>query len=347
MFNTTTQPKTMLQIILLLQIIVFYFVVISANITSLSDLEAVTQAMRLSLLFQGTIGCLQFGLGRNFLLFSSGPGAGETITVDGQGDEAILRAFGTVGKPNAFGDTVGQLLLINLALLTVSKRRMFPDLLSILVGVGALVFSFSRGAWISTTVAMMIYLLILARRHRQLFVRAFLISSPIVAAVGVFLLPYIQQRFRADDHNAAESRVPLLSMAWSMFEDYPVFGAGGNTYKNIMYHYVPKDSGKLYVDQVHNMYLLVLAECGLVGFLAFVAFLFRMFRDALFCMRSGNSALLGAVALAVLLALVEAAVHMNFEAFATKMDMSTLVMYGAILAAGKRLAARRGRGESC
>jgi O-antigen ligase len=100
------------------------------------------------------------------------------------------------------------------------------------------------------------------------------LAIPVLALLPVFLL-------RADaNHQAAyEERMNLTRVAWEMHETHPIVGVGFGTYDSVKREYLPPDwKGWLYT--VHNRYLLILAETGLVGLGSFVIWLLMLLRVA-------------------------------------------------------------------
>jgi len=72
-------------------------------------------------------------------------------------------------------------------------------------------------------------------------------------------------------------RLHLIQSALEMVRKYPIFGIGPNIYALVMKDYVP-----FFLTQerwiVHNHYLLVWAELGTIGLIAFLIVIFSLFR---------------------------------------------------------------------
>ncbi len=71
-----------------------------------------------------------------------------------------------------------------------------------------------------------------------------------------------------------------------IFEDHPVKGAGLGALVAVYPRYETLYDGKL-VDHVHNDYMEMLAETGVLGGLCGLAFLWILFREAKSVLRSG------------------------------------------------------------
>ena len=77
------------------------------------------------------------------------------------------------------------------------------------------------------------------------------------------------------------SRITLAKGAFAMIQGHPLLGVGANNYSLSMPEYDPFDFGnQRRVVIVHDIYLLVAAETGLVGLAAFLWFLASLFVQA-------------------------------------------------------------------
>ena len=77
-------------------------------------------------------------------------------------------------------------------------------------------------------------------------------------------------------------RVSMIRGAAHVFEDHPIDGAGLGALVAVYPRYETLYDGKL-VDHVHNDYIEMLAETGLLGGICGLAFLWILFRQARTC----------------------------------------------------------------
>jgi len=140
-------------------------------------------------------------------------------------------------------------------------------------GVGVL-FSFSRGAWLSFLVGLFIVLALLNRKW--LFRGAILLS--LVLGLLFFTSSSFEQRIRSFHFSENQERFELWQAAWRMFLDSPWFGQGYHSFGarfeaftdlHVKNPQVPRDT--------HYMYLDFLATTGALGFTAFISFLISTF----------------------------------------------------------------------
>jgi O-antigen ligase len=209
-------------------------------------------------------------------------------------------------------------------------------LLSVFLGFWGLVFSGSRGGWLSCSAALLVYFMFAVWRHKarrmQLLGGAIVLTALVSLAAG----PLIMTRLSSDDRNAAGSRIPIMGIAFEMIRAHPILGVGVNTYHSVMRSYVPKNYEANYVDQVHNTYLLVLAEMGIVGFVAAFFLMRNLFREAFSCFRTSVEGFQGALGLGLMLVLVQVLVHSMVEAYIAKMPIASLLVLAGLATAARR-----------
>ena len=138
----------------------------------------------------------------------------------------------------------------------------------------ALILSQSRGGLISCAIALGLQLVLLWKlRSRSTEVLQGLgVLALLAAIVGVALAPRILTRFSYAQRDAPE-RFELWQDSARIVRDYPLFGAGLGTYRDVLPNYRPQKDfffvagipQPAAVNYAHNDYLQLLAECGFVG----------------------------------------------------------------------------------
>ena len=254
--------------------------------------------------------------------------------------DANGRVEGTLGSPNTAASYFAVMLPVVLGVLLTrwpARYRMLA-VLALGLGVVGLVLTMSRGGWLSTAVAVA-FLCVAAwlRGRLSLLVPAAMLLS----GLSVYLLfsQPITDRLFQDDNGAARSRLPLMSMSFRMFEMPPLFGVGPNNQTVAMRPYAQSAAfrgGFVYV--VHNRYVQVLVETGIVGLLAFLFFLFSTLRRgwrAWIC-DAGN---LSAVALGLTAGLLGDMIHMNMDTFSGRFQVQQLWLVAGLIIALSRLTA--------
>lgn len=235
------------------------------------------------------------------------------IRVDHAASGKFTRVGGTIGAPNEAGGYLSVVLSVAVSVLFVKVERKYKWLAAAVLAFGgaALVFTLSRGAWTAFVLATILFFCSMGLRKRISF-------RPLIsfAAILLFLyLPFhgeINNRLISDDRGSAESRVPLMNLAFRMIADNPILGVGSNNFSAAMVDYLTPEfrSGFLYI--VHNKYLLVWSEIGPGGLLAYLAFLIGILQMGRACWRQGDP-FLSTLALGITVAVIGDMVHQNVE----------------------------------
>lgn len=135
--------------------------------------------------------------------------------------------------------------------------------------------TFSRATWLAATVALL-GLLWLYPRFAGRFVGIMAPVIILVLASGVFAwqVQFAQQRLQSEEAQySALSRLPVAYAAIRMFQARPVFGWGYENFDRFDYKFQRRVGNLIYPQEdhaSHNLYLTILAEQGMVGFLLFV-----------------------------------------------------------------------------
>lgn len=141
-----------------------------------------------------------------------------------------------------------------------------------LLALACLGLTYSRGAWLSFVVS--IVLLSLNNWKRFALAMVFILGFVLLFAPGMFeARPSIGTFHEFLINN---NRLLYWRGAVEIIKDYPLVGAGLNTYSRVRSQYEIMWGG-----YPHNCYLQMLAEVGSLGFVAFLWMLFCLFKGAL------------------------------------------------------------------
>jgi O-antigen ligase len=251
--------------------------------------------------------------------------------------QGFMRIGGTLGSPNQTAAFLGFMLTPAAALLFSNFESAHKWLARAVLGLGgvALILTFSRGGWVACVFAMSLLCLFSWRR------RGLSLKTPLAVLVILVLLylPFhdvISMRLFGDDRGSAESRIPLMKLAFRIIEDNPVLGVGSNNFQLVMYHYLTSEFRKGFRYAVHNKYLLVLAETGIGGFLAYLIFLLFTLRNGWRCWTLKDS-LLSPLALGFAAALAGHMVQMGVEVFRGRPITQLVWLVAGLLVAMHRI----------
>lgn len=211
------------------------------------------------------------------------------------GDERWLRAYGAFGWPNSLGIYLATIFILGIILIChsrasgnlegkVDSRFHGGDNLWLLVGQNiilvGLFFSFARGAWVAAAVGI-IFLLVKKHTSKSLWQQIGIYALTFIALLFIFK-PLVFSRL---DLNNRLEKMSLTQRVTQRTEFQQVFaknyfvGSGPGNYTTVLHDLYPKYFvGDL--KPVHNIYLLFIAEWGVLG--VFLLSFLLLYRQKLF-----------------------------------------------------------------
>lgn len=202
-------------------------------------------------------------------------------------NQLILRPYGTFPHPNVLG---GYLLLSSILLLN------FKDLINnylikifLLVTTIGILISFSRVATLTWLVFLFTYFLIsIGKKYKNPKINTSFVKKKsivylifLIFFLSLFSNPIFIERltlFSFSDESVTQ-RVALMKSSMDMIIKNPVFGVGINNFLNNL---SPEFNNPLLIQPVHNIFLLVFSQIGLLGFILFLFILIKSFIISLF-----------------------------------------------------------------
>jgi O-antigen ligase len=196
-----------------------------------------------------------------------------------------------MGHPNILAPYMLLLSPMFACLAFASRQRLEKLLfgLAATIGFSAAVFSLSRVAWLLTAFELALLAVVLVATSVLSAKRAIGLGVVSLLLVSIALAPFaekIERRLMGDFSESIKFRTRHDSMALKIFEESPVFGIGPSNYLTELVKYEPGMDefleqaeivrlglGIRVICAVHNLYLLILSETGLVGFLSLIWFM--------------------------------------------------------------------------
>lgn len=221
---------------------------------------------------------------------------GTRLVFEEAGGVHAFRPSGFLHHPNVLADYLVFLLPTILSFTLLGKRaigiRTWIVAATLLAGgFLALIVSLSRGGWVAFFGAALFLLYTGHRRgiidKRQL---AWIGGAAATVAIAVLLVyPTVYFRLTLSDELSTKSRVEMIKQATLIISRYPMAGVGLGSYNHAAQVNIPASFANLnhwYRDGllkgvVHNKYLLVAAEQGLVGLALFALLLWRALKTLL------------------------------------------------------------------
>ncbi|WP_175562049.1 O-antigen ligase family protein [Anaerocolumna xylanovorans] len=109
---------------------------------------------------------------------------------------------------------------------------------------------------------------------------------------GLFLIlmrvfPVLYETFNrfSESDDISTGRFDMWNLAWGLFKEHPIIGIGWGRYVHIMAG--PLGINPDFATSVHNVYLQLLCEIGLVGFVIFLYAMLSCYIKTIQCLKSG------------------------------------------------------------
>jgi O-antigen ligase len=309
------------------------FVYLARVVRTHDDLLFAASFLVAGLLAESLVMCWQW--------FGHAPTVALPNVAPGQALPSVLfdeRMTGTFGSPNAAGSFLAMFLPLAATMAVMPVRRALRALAVAAFGFGtfALVVTFSRGAWIAFTIAFAFLVVMAVRRG--------LVKANLVLGLGaaglismVALRTMVWERVFGADAGSTQSRFPLFDIAWRLISEHPVTGVGANNFAVALRDFFTPEFGQTWLYIVHNDYVLVLAEAGVVALAAYLVFLGSIFVRAAPALRA-RDAVASPIAVALVAGVIGRLLHMSFDVFNGRAQVEGLVVAAALVAVAGRLA---------
>lgn len=212
------------------------------------------------------------------------------------------RVAGVGEQPNMLGAFVVDYVFLFMGIMFVKLRRFiyWVAVLPFIWGIKAVLFSFSRGAYIAFVTATLVFSFI---RSKFLFIAV--IGILLFVATNRWVLPQaVRERidmtvtgeelysYQAEFEPSAERRVEAWKSAFYLIKNKPLLGYGIGMVGTYLFYYAGIGMG-----DVHNSFILLAAEFGVVTLLVFLLCILMGFRISWFIYRHSKDDILKGTAL--------------------------------------------------
>ncbi len=247
--------------------------------------NSILKGLCAALLLQAVIGIIEFNLQSHKFLAAFNlhwPGlidaasAGASILKfpDGQN---FLRVYGTFPHPNMLGGFVVICVTAVIAIIIKQEKISWPILLLLLPATFLLIVTFSRSAWIGAAIFFLILMIKLWRSEHK---KILLICSIMVSVTLLTLIP-LRQLFISrttvpttpTEEFSLVGRIWLSQQALEYAKERPLTGVGIGSF---VIQLAEREGERNFVEPVHNIPLLILAELGIVGVILLLAICISM-----------------------------------------------------------------------
>ena len=210
---------------------------------------------------QGSIGGILYFFGEREFSQST-PGIANA-SING---ELMLRPYGTFPHPNVLAGylVIAMAITISNIKYQISNIKKTFYFSAFIIGTIALFLTMSR-------VAILIWILFLFAKIYSAFKYKFLSLLTLFGFLSIILLSPLSQRFInvSPMDQSVQLRKELVQISFTMIKRNPLFGVGLNNFLV---------NTASYLQPVHDIYLLIAAQIGIVGLLMFLWFIGKTFK---------------------------------------------------------------------
>ena len=196
----------------------------------------------------------------------------------------ILRPSGTLPHPNILGGFLGAAIFTTsfLFIERAGKQKIFIAA-ALLIQIFAVFLTYSRAALFGLLGGSVLYFILLLKwkTPKKTVIHLALVIAFACATSTAALYEQIKERggiLNQNEYVAKASNIPRLQyqkLALSMAKKRPLTGHGWGQFLTEL-EPIEKETSTIPLQRVHNIYLLILAEVGIPGLLAFGAFLISL-----------------------------------------------------------------------
>jgi putative inorganic carbon (hco3(-)) transporter len=330
LLNAEFPDLTVLELIRLATLFIIFFLVM--NFRSNKMISVFMFCLGMGVILQALIAFYQYKTGHTL-----GLGVfGEKTLIEQDIGYVANRATGTIGHPNILAYFFEILIPCMFAMLVV-ERSFFLKLwygCCVFLGVIGLFTTLSRAAWLTLPFSMgVVFLVLFKDRLWKLKTFMFLFfGATLLLIILAFAYPTIERRFTHTDYGSAKARTPMNIAALSIVRQFPVIGVGLNNCAAVFKRFDTTGHARILrgvAHVVHNMYLQIWLEVGLIGLLMFL-YIFIAAAVIAWRLLFRVSQWRRGVLIGVLCGLMAQGFHCFFDpGFKTMMNMCMLV-YGLI-----------------
>jgi O-antigen ligase len=114
-------------------------------------------------------------------------------------------------------------------------------------------------------------------RNKKIIYTSVMFSFVIMAG-AIYNLENLYARFFDAPESSTTSRLILAKIALNMFVEHPIIGVGWNNFVDVMEKYDEFGASRSFRYPAHNMYLLVMAETGVLGIASYLFLIFGVYK---------------------------------------------------------------------
>ncbi len=205
------------------------------------------------------------------------------ISVLRAGDLTYVRPYGLLPHPNLLaGSLMIGVLAAGVWMVSIKRGRQAVGVIAGVMGLAAVLLTFSRSAWgglVVGAIAMLPFAVrkLVVMKSRAAWIGgvaagglALIVGVGVLAAYQPFLLARTGQVTESIEMRSVADRIVFIDFAFQSIKERPIMGVGIGNFPWRTSYYIVETFYDLRGDNVHNIYLSVWAELGTVGLVLYV-----------------------------------------------------------------------------
>jgi len=253
------------------------------------DLEAaILEASRVSSLIPLSLMLTMLVRGKVLQIISYWPWMGVFLVVIGNAFQLFRE--GRLESTIQYANALALIFLVNIliSLLSFAKVKSYLQLVLLTVNATGLLLTFSRSVWILWMISVVVIILVIPQirtKTSMLLLFSCHLLSLIIAMLIKQDILFFLNRVSSIQTKTSEFQIRLVYWKDSirMFFDYWLGGSGGGGWSILQYDY---QSREYYVKFIHNHYVQILLDVGLIGSLCWFALIVLFYKDAVSQLKS-------------------------------------------------------------
>jgi O-antigen ligase len=264
------------------------FIYAASEIRQRRELQLVLGLLIFSAALQGVIALAQYLSGSTLGLDFFGA---DKKLYGYVGLEAVARVGGLSGHPNNLALLFDLLLPLSFSLLfrPLPGRTRFFLALAVFLQLVGLSVTFSRGGIMGAGLALFCLAVFHGARRFGLIRTFFMtLAGALLLAVFLAIVPNPFAKGLTRTERTVHGRILLTGIAFTLIQHNPLFGVGLNNYTHAsrQYDFTREQIVSSWNAPVHNLFLFIAGEIGLVGLICFMVFVLRALTALIPAMRS-------------------------------------------------------------
>jgi len=252
-------------------LVIFTYLIIRMYIDSINDAKDIFKIFVISNIIISTYGIIQFYFIDNSY-FSSG-------WIDRKVYNISMRAYSSLLNPNVLAGYLVFCICLQLTSLENVRSRKI-NFFSLMLSSFCLVLTYSRGAWIS--LAIIILLLYFYKQKTRYILYMCTFFTFLILISGNSGIERLNPNKSLQD-NSILYRLEIYKSTLKIIKEHFFFGTGLNTMKHYINYYSQVITSP--VHHTHNLILNVLGEAGFIGLIIFGMILLNLFKNIYYVFR--------------------------------------------------------------